>query len=343
MKIKLSISCLALACFILGCDKKPAEPQTVAQPTPSTQPVTQPVAQTSATPPSAPEVAVQKPAQPAEVIDLGSLMNRIPTNEFALSDDGDWDKFTMPKVQKWVNDNLVGKRSSVHACVLQCNVNQEDANSKPDEWTVSLKITGIHATYAGLPNRILPIDKDDQTDHSPEIGIWGKADFTFKCNETEARKWDAFSKKMVPAVTVVGDVVGIDFQPHLGGDFNDFFVGYDTFVKLDNVVLTTSDDTEPGAFFLPEYAMALHGMPREPDEEITEMKRLDTNGDYQLVLMKYYEKSKKDTETRLLSFSLVAESINDFLDKSLKITPCDNPPTDSQIAQAKDATGWPKN
>jgi hypothetical protein len=88
--------------------------------------------------------------------------------------------------------------------------------------------------------------------------------------------------------------------------------------------------------------MALHGMPREPDEEITEMKRLDTSGDYQLVLMKYYEKSKKDTETRLLSFPLVTERINDFLDKSLKITPCEDPPTDSQIAQAKDATGCSK-
>jgi len=335
---------MAVVFVVSGCNKKSAPSSATAQ-SPSDQ---QAVAQTPAVQPpaSAPNAAnTPQLKQSAEVVGIDTLMNSIPTNEFTLSDEGGWDKFTMPKVQKWVNENLVGKKVRVDVCMLQCNVDQEDATSKPDEWTVSLQIIGIHANYAGMPNRILPIDKDDQTDHSPDIGIWGKANFTFKCNETEARKWDALSKKVVPAVTIEGNVTGISFQPHLGGDFNNYFIGYDTFVQLDNVVLIPSDDQKPGAFFLPEYVMALHGTLREPDEAITEMKRLDANGDYQLIFLKYKEWSsgKNATETELLSFPLVAESINDFLDKSLQITPCDNPPTESQIAQAKAAAGWPTN
>jgi hypothetical protein len=352
MKIKLSLGYLALVCVIFGCDKKPSLPPTISQPTQSVNPTpnSNPVAQPPATPPPAPEVAViaQKPVQPAEVVDLGSLMNRIPTNEFALSDEGGWDKFTMPKVQRWVNDNLVGKRGRVNACVLQCNVNQEDATSKPDEWTVSLQITGIHATYAGLPNRILPTDKDDQTDHSPDIGTWAKATFNFKCNETDARKWDALNKKISPAVTVEGDVVGINFQPHFGSDFNNSFIGYDTFIQLDNIVLTPSNDTGPGALYLSEVVMAQYGALREPDEAITEIRRLETNGDYQLIFMKndrwvsQGNQFTNEVATQLISFPLIEESLSDFNDK-MKFTPCDDPPTESQIAQAKEATGWPKN
>src|SRR5579862_1739270 len=127
MKTKLSLGFLFLACFIVGCDQKPAPPPTTAKPAPSAPTVAQPVAQTTGTPPSAPEVAIstQKSVQSVKIFDLGSLLNSIPTNRFVLSDEGGWDKFTMPKVQKWVNDNLIGKRVSNNVCLLQCNVNQE--------------------------------------------------------------------------------------------------------------------------------------------------------------------------------------------------------------------------
>src|SRR5260370_39569870 len=130
MKTKLSSFCVALACLIQGCDKKPASPPAPAEPT-TTQ---HPVVQSPAIKASAPEAvaATKKPAQSAEVLGLDAMLKRIPTNEFTLSEEGGWDKFTMPKVQKWVQGNLYSKRGRVVAFVLRCNVAQEDAASKPD-------------------------------------------------------------------------------------------------------------------------------------------------------------------------------------------------------------------
>ena len=272
-------------------------------------------------------------------------MNRIPTGEFTLSKEGGWDKFTMSKVQKWVRENLYGKRGRINVCMVQCNVAQDDANSKPDEWTVSLKVAGIHANYAGMPNRILPIDKEDKTDHSPTVGIWGMASFGFRCNEAEARKWDAQSKTLLPTVTVEGDIVGISFQPHLIADFNNFFIGYDTFVLLDNVALTPSKDTEPGALFACEFVNAQLNYLREPFNTITEIKRLDSSGDYQLIFLKLYNwgygHKEVDQSTRL--FCTPKFLPGDLIDTQVTFTPCGDPPTESQITEAKAKVGWPKN
>jgi uncharacterized lipoprotein YmbA len=328
---------LLLAAVICGCGKKNA-PAPVA-PLGSTQP---PVA-TPGIQPNVTVVPSKKPAQLAEVLDLTTLMNRIPTNEFALSENEGWDKFTMPKVQKWVRSNLYGKRGRLTVCMLRCSLAQRDAEQKPDEWTVSLEVAGIHANYAGMPNRILPTDKEDQTDHSPSMGTWGKASFACTCTEAEARKWDAHSKTAGAAVTVEGDVAGIALQPHLGGEFSDFFIGYDTFVQLDSVVLRRSNDTEPGVLYALESAMALHGSLREPEEVITEIRRLDSSGNYQLILLKNYrwDSKGKRFEVNLFPVSLAAHYST--FDDSTHFIRCDDPPTESQIAAAKEKIGWRKD
>jgi hypothetical protein len=283
--------------------------------------------------------------QLAEVIDIASLINHIPTNEFALSKEEGWDKFTMPKVQKWVNENLNGKRGRVLVCMPQCNVTQEDANSKPDEWTVSLHVAGIHANYAGIANRILPIDKEDsrmpylhkenENAPPPSIGVKDNASFTFKCTEAEARKWDACSKTSVSAVTIEGNIVGIYFLPHLDVSLGDF-IGYDVFVQLENVAVTQSKDTEMGALYACELFMSQDSSLRVPDEAITKIKRLDSSGDYQLIFLKYNEWATGNrNKTKLLSF--------DLNDTKINFTPCDDPPTESQIAEAKAAVAWPKS
>jgi hypothetical protein len=296
-----------------------------------------------------------------ETVDIVSLMNRIPTNEFALSSEGGWDKFTMPKVQRWVNENFLGKRVRFEVCKVSCNVSQEDASTKPDEWTVQIQVGGIHADCVGMANRILPVDKDDETGDSPFTmsGVavtWNLASYAFKCNETEARKWDTLSKKPAQAVVVQGDIVGINFQPHRGGVLNGHFVGYDTFVKLDNAVVTPSNETEPGALFISEMMLAMGGQPREPEASVTELKRLDTSGDFQLIFMKYikWDSPLKDevgtttnlenrVTTQLIAFSMADEAFHRYQDfEGLKLTPCDDPPTESQLVQAKAAVGWPE-
>src|SRR5947209_7484601 len=116
MKAKLSLFYVALTCVIQGCDKKPAPPPAPAEPT-TTQ---QPVVQSPAVKPSAPEAVAttKKPAQSAEVLGFDAVLKRIPTNEFTLSEEGGWDKFTMPKVQKWVKENLNGKRGRALVAAL---------------------------------------------------------------------------------------------------------------------------------------------------------------------------------------------------------------------------------
>jgi len=155
MKTKLSLFYVALACVILGCDKKPAPPPAKAEPTMTQQPVVQPPAIKPSTPDAV--ATTKKPAQPAEVLGLDATLKLISTNEFTLSEEGGWDKFTMPKVQKWVKENLNGKRGRVLVAALECNVAQDETDPKPDEWTLRLTVTGRHANYAGMGNRLLPI------------------------------------------------------------------------------------------------------------------------------------------------------------------------------------------
>ena len=202
-----------------------------------------------------------------------------------------------------------------------------------------------------MANRILPIDRQDQTDHSPSIETWGKASFVFKCTEAEARKWDVLSKKSLPSVTVEGDIVGIGFQPraaiiHSPGHYNLFFIGYDTFVQLENITMTPSKDTEQSALFAPEFVMAQSGRLRESDESITEIRRLGSTGDYQLVFMKYwksrYQDANGDTSSRFMTNLLTFSLIPSLDDEKIKVTPCDDPPTESQIAEAKATVAWPK-
>ena len=351
MKTKLSVVYVALACIISGCGEKNAPPPVAAADK------TQPSAALPATQPNIAKGNSKKPVQLAGVFDFDSLMNRIPTNEFTLSEEGGWDKFTMPKVQKWVSENLYGKRMRIPVAVTYCDVTQEDANSKPDEWTVSLKVAGIHANYVGIANRILPIDKEDgripylhkdkgtQNAPPPSIGIKDEASFTFKCTEAEARKWDAHNKTLVPAVTVEGDILGISFQPHLDVSLGDF-IGYDIFVQLENVAVTPSKDTEPGVLHACEVfldnTLEHDSSLNIPYESITEIKRLDSSGDYQLIFLKYRwwrnesnGSGGKQYKTKLLSAN--------FNDTKGMTTPCDDPPTESQISEAKAKVGWPNN
>lgn len=333
---------LALACVICGCGEKKSPPQAAAAD--KSQPATATPAIAPATQPKIAEPTPQKPKHSAEVLSLDSLMDRIP-KEFTVSKDEGWDKFTMPKVQKWVQENLCGKRGRVNVYMLQCNVAQDRSDPKPDEWIVRMAVTGRHVNYAGMGNRLLPVPKEDSKDYSGgDVGIWGKASFVFKCTEAEARKWDAHSKASFSAVVVEGDIVEILFQPRLGNVFQDVFVGYDTFVQLENVAMTPSKDTELGALHIPEFVMAQYGNLREPSEAILDIKRLDNSGDYQLLFLKYHEWSSGQNaiKTELLSFPLVEQSLHDF-DAKMKHTSCDDPPTESQIAAAKAAVSWPKN
>src|SRR5437762_660115 len=131
MKTKPSLFYVALVCVILGCDRKPAPPPAKAEPSTTQQQVAQSPA---IKPPAADAVATtKKPAQAIEVLGLDAMLRRIPTNEFTLSENEGWDKFTMPKVQKWVRENLYGKRGRFDVFMLKCHVAQEDANSMPDE------------------------------------------------------------------------------------------------------------------------------------------------------------------------------------------------------------------
>jgi hypothetical protein len=349
MKNRFSPYLLALAVVVSGCNKKPASPPATAQSTADQQPVVQaPAVQPPAPAPNT--AATPQPKRSAEAVDIASLMNSIPTNEFTLSQEGGWDKFTMPKLQKWIRENLYGKRERINVCMLNCDVTQEDAAAKPDEWTISLDVTGIHANYAGMANRILPIDKEDSrvsyldngdlSAPPPTIGLRDKASFTFKCTEADARKWDALSKTQMPTVTIDGDIVGINFQPHLDASLGDF-MGYDIFMRLEKVAVTPSKETEPGALYACEWMLPQGGMVVVPDEAITKIKRLDNSGDYQLIFLKYNEWSSGTRNmTKLISFSL-AESLQDF-NHTMTFTPCSNPPTESEIAAAKAAVSWPK-
>lgn len=329
IKNQAAFIALALACVVCACGQ-------------TNTPL--PVAVADKTQPAAASPAMQS----GEIFNLAILMNSISTNEFPLSSEGGWDKFTIPKVQKWVQENLYGKKASMNVCMPQCNVTQEDATSKPDEWTVSLQVAGIHANHAGIANRILLIDKEDSrmpyldkenpNAPAPNIGVKDNASFTFKCTEAEARKWDAYSKTPASAVTVEGNVVGIYFLPHLDVSLGDF-IGYDIFVQLENVAITQSKDTEPSAIYACEYnvlMMARDGLADVPDEAITKMKRLDNNGDYQLIFLKYNEwRSGKRNVAKLLSFN--------FSGTKIMFTPCGDPPTASEIAAARTAVTWPKN
>ena len=334
---------VALVCIISGCGKKESSP-----PSPAT-PVADKPQTSSATPASQPAITaptVQKPVKPSEIIELNSLIQRIPTNEFAMSPEGGWDKFTMPKIQKWIHANLYGKRERINLYMATCKVAQEDAATKPDEWTVSLTVAGIHKKSHGMENRILPIEKTDPRvqfiDSSEEINsqptIGAKKDsaaFSFKCTEAEARKFDALNKSTAATVMIEGDIVGIRLFPRRNIRYDDLgrFFGYDVFVELENVKVSPSNDTEPFALYACEAYMEGGYWNNMPYVDSIEIKRLDGNGDYQLVFMKYLD--DRGNGTNLVSFSITKD-----MPASQKIT-CSDPPSESEISQAKAAVGWP--
>ena len=172
----------------------------------------------------------------------------------------------------------------------------------------------------------------------------GEAVFIFKCTEAEARKWDAHGKHTPAPVMIEGDIVEISFTPRLGGSFNELFIGYNTIVRLDSVAVAPSKDLEPIALLVPEVQGFLYGSLREPNESIIETKRLDSSGDYQLVLMKYRRDYGKQLASELFSFPLVKDGAGFHKEDGMtKGTPCDYPPTESQIAEVKAKVGWPKS
>ena len=347
IKNQATIVAVALACVICGCGEKNAPPP-VATPA-----RTQPSPASPAAQPSIAEGISKKPVpvKLAAVSDLDTLMDRIPTNQFTLSDEGGWDKFTMPKVQKWVSENLYGNRARVLVAALDCNVAQDETDPKPDEWIVKLNVTGRHANYAGMGNRLLPISKEGERSQSSNEPL-GEAAFVFKCTEAEARKWDAHGKNTPAPVTIEGDIVAISFTPRLvglEGIINNTFLGYDTTVRLGNVAVVPSKDLEPVALLLPEVQSI-----REPLQAIIETKRLDSRGDYQLVYLKYWAWSEdngqklgqleKHLKLELRSFPLVKDGQGFHAENGmLKGRTCSDPPTESEIVEAKANVGWPKS
>jgi hypothetical protein len=335
---------MALACVICGCGEKNAPPP-VAAPT-----STQPSVASSATQPSIAEGSPTKPApvQMGDVFTLDTLMNRIPTNTFSVSEGQGWDKFTMPKVKEWVRETLYGKRARLLVAALECNVAQDGTDPKPDEWIVRLEVTGRHANYAGMGNRLLPIPSAEGYRKSI-TDLLGVAAFVLKCNEAEARKWDALGVNTPAPVMIEGDIVEISFTPRFMGldgylGFTNTFVGYDTIVRLDNVALALSNDLEPISVYLPELAGFLHGTVREPERAITEIKRLDSSGDYQLIYMKYRCDYGKKVWSRLFLFPLVKAARGFRPEQGMyEGTSCSDPPTESEIAEAKVGGGWPKS
>lgn len=332
---------VALVCIISGCGKKDASPPTAA--TPVAEKPQSSVAP-PATQPAIAEPVAQKPVQLAEPIDLNSLIQRIPTNEFAMSPEGGWDKFTMPKVQKWIQSNLCGKRERINLYMDTCKIAQEDAAMKPDEWTVSLTVVGIHKNSLGMENRILPIDKTDYRIQNevltkenllmpPTIGVRDYASFSIKCTEVEARKFDALAKTIASTVTVEGDIVGINLLPRHAVQHNNF-VGYDIFVQLGNVAVKPSNDAEPGALHCCEFWLDGGNLNLMADMNSLVIKRLDSNGDFQLVFMKY--DADRPCDPNLVSFSMTENSV-------FHKTSCSNPPTEAEISEAKAAVNWPNS
>ena len=242
---------LGLFCLICGCGKN----NTASPPLATPQTVTEPAAP--------PTIAAQPmpPKQKREVSSLESLLSQIPTNQFTVSDGG-WDKFTMPKVQKWVSNNLYGKRTRLAVLALECTVAQDDVNPKPDEWIVRLRIPGVHGNYAGLGNRIFPIAVDGNF-QSRLAEPMASTTFAFKCNEADARKWDAHCKESIAPAIVVGDITEVAFTPRLVGLFHNIPVGYDTVVTLANVTLAPSDDMEAISVYIPELIGHIRGSIRE--------------------------------------------------------------------------------
>lgn len=367
------IAALLAAGLIGGCDKSTSS-ESGAGKSPSTS--NDSTAAVQPPPAKVVEKVVPKPVQPTEVVVLESLLNRIPA-DFKQSEEGGWDKFTMPKVQKWVQENLYGKRGSIVVAARACSVGQDAENPKPDEWNVRLDINGVHTNYSGMGNRLLPIGKGDDGSHQGSgFGDIGKASFAFKCNEAEAQKWDAHGKVTPTPVQVVGDVVEVTIEPRMAGGFGNVFVGYDTFVRLDNVTVTRAKDLDAVAVYAVESAMGRHGRLREPSQAITEMKRLESNGENQLVFMKYWHdksgqvkdinnfddmmalekqnrdnpngSAKKDIEApkagisaALISFPLIKDGSQIGCNSmDVKFTPCDTPPTPAQIEEAKAKVKW---
>ncbi len=74
---------------------------------------------------------------------------------------------------------------------------------------------------------------------------------------------------------------------------------------------------------------------REPLEAITEVKRLESKGDYHLVHIKYWDAKMEKILDELLSFVLV----EGFDDRKIRTLPCDDPPTQTQIDQKQQLVG----
>jgi hypothetical protein len=257
----------------------------------------------------------------ASIPSLESLLKGIPL-EYRQSENGGWDQFTMPKVEKWLQTNLRDKKCSVTTTLGAVRMRQDDPAGKPDEWTVQLFTNGYASNFCGMLNVIAP------------------QQFEVPCNEATAQTWDTYNKRRPAPIQVTGVFQQAKFEPNF---LDGKIIGYSVAVELSEVTITPRNDaelialaaaTEQISTSIQQAGGTVEAFPR--------VLRLESNGDYQLVFASvlYFNSDGTKTANMLVGLKLQGSGKSTY-DKNVAAEPCSDAPTPSEVASVKQQIGWP--